>query len=173
MVQLLILLFKGEIIMTNINSQITDPKSRSILLVEDNPDDVELTLRALNRHNITNGIVVVNDGAEALEYIFGTGEYAGRDTSIMPVVIILDLKLPKVDGLEVLKRLRSDERTKLVPVVILTTSSEEQDLAQSYTNGANSYIRKPVDFDQFSEAVRQLKMYWVLLNEPPQITKLT
>lgn len=158
--------------MTNINSQVTDPESKSILLVEDNPDDVELTLRALNRHNITNGIVVANDGAEALEYIFGTGEYAGRDTSTMTVVVILDLKLPKVDGLEVLKRLRSDERTKFVPVVILTTSSEDQDLAQSYTNGANSYIRKPVDFEQFSEAVRQLKMYWVLLNEPPHITKL-
>ncbi len=159
--------------MTNISTQITDSESKSILLVEDNPDDVELTLRALNKHNITNGIVVVNDGAEALEYIFGTGEYAGRDISIMPVVIILDLKLPKVDGLEVLRRLRSDDRTKFVPVVILTTSNEEKDLAQSYTNGANSYIRKPVDFEQFSEAVRQLKMYWVLLNEPPRIPKLT
>ena len=159
--------------MTNINSGIVDSTSKSILLVEDNPDDVELTLRALQRNNITNGIVVANDGAEALDYLFGTGEYDGRDTRIMPVVIILDLKLPKVDGLEVLKRMRSDERTKFVPVVILTTSSEEQDLAQSYFNGANSYIRKPVDFGQFSEAVRQLKMYWVLLNEPPQLVKRT
>jgi len=151
----------------------TNVKSKMILLVEDNPDDVELTLRALKKHNVTNGIVVVNDGAEALDYLFGTGVYAGRDISIMPVVIILDLKLPKVDGLEVLKRLRSDVRTKFVPVVVLTTSSEDEDLAQSYANGANSYIRKPVDFDQFSEAVRQLKMYWVLLNEPLQVEKAT
>lgn len=153
--------------MTNVQSENINPQTKIILLVEDNPDDVELILRALKKNNVKNDIIVVNDGALALDYVFGTGAYAERDTSIMPVVIILDLKLPKVDGLEVLKRLRSNKQTKLIPVVVLTTSDEDQDLVQSYINGANSYIRKPVDFNQFSEAVRQLRMYWLLLNEPP------
>ncbi len=140
---------------------------RVILLVEDNPDDVELTLRSLKQNNITNEVVVAPDGAEALEYLFATGAYAGRDTSVMPAVILLDLKLPKVDGLEVLRRLRADERTKLLPVVILTSSKEEKDLVNSYSLGASSYVRKPVDFVQFSEAVKQLGLYWLLLNELP------
>ncbi len=140
---------------------------RIILLVEDNPDDVELTLRSLRQHNITNEVVVARDGAEALEYLFAAGAYAGRDTSIMPAVILLDLKLPKVAGLEVLQRLRADERTKLLPVVVVTSSMEERDMISSYSLGANSYVRKPVDFNQFSETVRQLGMYWLLLNEPP------
>ncbi len=138
-----------------------------ILLVEDNPDDVELTLRALRKNNVRNGVEVVKDGAEALDYLFCTGTYANRDTGILPVVVLLDLKLPKIDGLEVLKRLRSDERTKLLPVVILTSSDEEQDIVQGYNLGANSYVRKPIDFAKFCEAVRQLQMYWFLLNEPP------
>lgn len=138
-----------------------------ILLVEDNPDDVELTLRALKRNKVENGVEVVRDGAEALDFLFGTGAYADRDTGVMPVVILLDLKLPKIDGLEVLRRLRNDERTKFIPVVILTSSDEEQDIVQGYNLGANSYVRKPVDFDKFCEAVRQLKLYWFLLNEPP------
>jgi CheY-like chemotaxis protein len=136
-------------------------------LVEDNPDDVELTLRALRKHHVSNEIAVERDGADALDYLFGTGAYAGRDLSLMPAVIILDLKLPKVDGLEVLRRLRADERTRLLPVVIVTSSKEEQDLVSSYKLGASSYVRKPVDFVQFSEAVRQLGIYWLLLNEPP------
>ena len=140
---------------------------RIILLVEDNPDDVELTLRSLKKHNITNEVVVAHDGAEALEYLFATGSYAGRDMSIMPAVILLDLKLPKIDGLEVLRHLRADERTKLLPVVILTSSKEEKDMISGYSLGANSYVRKPVDFVQFSDAVRQLGLYWLLLNEPP------
>ncbi len=148
--------------MTNIDSQ-----KKTILLVEDKPDDVELTLRGLRKNNVVNEIVVAQDGAEALDYIFCTGAYAERDAKVMPVLILLDLKLPKIDGLEVLKRLRADNRTKLIPVVILTTSDEELDLVESYKNGANSYIRKPVDFVQFSEAVQQLKVYWLLLNECP------
>jgi CheY-like chemotaxis protein len=138
-----------------------------ILLVEDNPDDVELTLRALKKGNILNEVVVAHDGVEALDYLFGAGTYAGRDLSIMPTVILLDLKLPKIDGLEVLRRLRGDEQTRLLPVVILTSSKEEQDLIAGYKLGANSYIRKPVDFVQFTEAVHQLELYWLLLNEPP------
>jgi two-component system response regulator len=138
-----------------------------ILLVEDNADDEELTLRALKKNNIQNEVVVARDGVEALDYLFGTGAYAGRDTSNVPSVTLLDLKLPKVDGLEVLKRLRADERTKLLPVVILTSSKEEQDLLNGYKFGANSYIRKPVDFAQFMEAVRNLGLYWLLLNESP------
>jgi len=142
-------------------------KNRILLLVEDNPDDVELTLLALQKHNISNEVVVVRDGAEALDYLFATGAYADRDRSITPAVILLDLKLPKINGLEVLQRLRADERTKLLPVVILTSSKEEQDILNGYKLGANSYVRKPVDFDQFSDAVRQLGLYWLLLNEPP------
>jgi two-component system response regulator len=136
-----------------------------ILLVEDNPDDEELTLRALKKNNIQNDVVIARDGAEALDYLFGTGAYAGRDLSQMPSVTLLDLKLPKVDGLEVLKRIREHEQTKFLPVVILTSSKEEQDLIKGYSLGANSYIRKPVDFSQFIDAVRQLGLYWLLLNE--------
>ncbi|MBD2325858.1 response regulator [Alkalinema sp. FACHB-956] len=138
-----------------------------ILLVEDNPDDEALAIRALKRHHISNEIVVAHDGVEALDYLFGTGLYEGRDVNIKPTVILLDLKLPRINGLEVLRRLREDDRTKLLPVVVLTTSSEEQDLLNSYSLGCNSYIRKPVDFVQFSEAIRQLGMYWLLMNEPP------
>jgi two-component system response regulator len=137
-----------------------------ILLVEDNPDDEELTLRALKKNNITNKVVVARDGVEALDYLFGTGAHAGRDLHVMPEVVLLDLKLPKVDGFEVLRRLRADQRTKLLPVVILTTSNEEKDRLNGYHLGANSFVRKPVEFDQFIEAVRQLGMYWLLLNEP-------
>ncbi len=138
-----------------------------ILLVEDNEVDEELTLRALDTNKIKNEVVVARNGAEALDYLWGTGTYAGRDTSQMPHVILLDLKLPKIDGLEVLKRMRSDERTQLLPVVILTSSREQQDMVESYSLGANSYVRKPVDFDQFVEAIRQLGLYWLVLNEPP------
>ncbi len=140
---------------------------RIILLVEDSPDDEALTLRALTKNKIRNEVVVAHDGVEALDYLFATGAYAGRDTGILPMVILLDLKLPKIDGLEVLRRLRADERTKFTPVVVLTSSREEQDLINSYSFGCNSYIRKPVDFVQFVEAVRQLGLYWLVLNEPP------
>ena len=141
-----------------------------ILLVEDNPDDEMLTIRALKKNNILNEVVVARDGVQALDYLFARGEYEGRDISRQPQVILLDLKLPRVDGLEVLKTIRSDERTHLLPVVILTTSNEDRDLIASYELGANSYIRKPVDFDQFMEAVRQLGLYWLVLNEPPPAT---
>lgn len=143
--------------------------TKSILLVEDNPDDEALAIRAFQRHHIGNEIVVAHDGVEALDYLFGTGIYAGRDMSVKPTVVLLDLKLPRLDGIEVLRRIRSDERTKLLPVVVLTTSSEEQDMLDSYSLGCNSYIRKPVDFLQFSEAIRQLGMYWLLMNEPPPV----
>lgn len=136
-----------------------------ILLVEDNPDDEALTIRALKKNNIANRVEVARDGVQALDYLFGTGTHDGRDASHLPQIVLLDLKLPKVDGLEVLKRIRSDDRTKFVPVTILTSSKEEQDLITSYASGANSYIRKPVDFTQFTEAVRQLGMYWLVLNE--------
>jgi CheY-like chemotaxis protein len=142
---------------------------KTILLVEDNPDDEALAIRALKRHHISNKIVVAHDGVEALDYLFGKGIHAGRDISVKPTVILLDLKLPRIDGLEVLRRLREDDRTKLLPVVVLTTSSEEQDMLDSYSLGCNSYIRKPVDFLQFSEAIRQLGMYWLLMNEPPPL----
>jgi two-component system response regulator len=138
-----------------------------ILLVEDNPDDELLALRALRKNNVTNEVVVAHDGVEALDYLFASGPHEGRDTSTMPRLILLDLKLPKVDGLEVLKRLRSDERTKLLPVVILTSSSERKDMLDGYGLGANSYIRKPINFEQFVRAVEQLKLYWLGLNEAP------
>jgi two-component system response regulator len=142
---------------------------KTILLVEDNPDDEMLTLRAFRKRKVANEIVVAHDGVEALDYLFGTGAHQGRDTSVMPSVVLLDLKLPKIDGLEVLKRMRADERTRLLPVVVLTSSREEQDIVTSYSLGANSYIRKPVDFDKFIEAVDYLGLYWLLLNEvPPQ-----
>ena len=141
--------------------------SKVILLVEDNPDDEALTLRALKKNNIGNDVVIARDGAEALDYLFGAGAYAGRDMSVMPAITLLDLKLPKVDGLEVLRRLRANNRTSLLPVVILTSSKEEQDLLNGYKLGANSYIRKPVNFGQFVEAVRQLGLYWLVLNESP------
>ncbi len=140
---------------------------KMILLVEDNRDDEALTLRALRKNRITNEVVVVRDGAEALEYLFGTGRYEGRDTTVMPDLILLDLKLPKVDGLEVLRRLRADQGTRPLPVVILTSSTEEQDVLKGYGLGANSYIRKPVDFDEFTEAARQLGVYWLVLNQGP------
>jgi two-component system, response regulator len=136
-----------------------------ILLVEDNPDDEALTLRALKKNNIKNEVIVAHDGAEALGYLFGTGMYAGRDTQVMPQVILLDLKLPKVDGFEVLRKMRSDPRTKLLQVVILTSSNEELDRINGYDLGANSYIRKPVEFNGFIEAVRQLGLYWLILNQ--------
>ena len=144
---------------------------KSILLVEDNPDDEALTLRALKKNNILNPVTVVRDGAEALDYLFCQGAYAGRDASKQPAVILLDLKLPKIDGLEVLKRLRADARTRLLPVVILTSSKEEQDLVNGYSLGANSYIRKPVDFTQFMEAIRQVGLYWLMMNEPPPLKR--
>jgi two-component system response regulator len=144
--------------------------NKIILLVEDNPDDEALTLRALEKNNIMNKVVVAHDGVEALDYLFGEGSYAGRDSGVMPEVILLDLKLPKIDGLEVLRRIRADRRTKLLPVVILTSSKEERDMIEGYSRGANSYIRKPVDFVQFGEAVQQLGLYWLVLNvAPPKV----
>ena len=141
-------------------------KSKMILLVEDNPSDVGLTQRALAKSRIANELVVVEDGQEALDYLFGQGPYAGREAGEVPALVLLDLKLPGVDGLEVLRQIRADPRTRRLPVVILTTSKEEQDVAQSYDLGANSYIRKPVDFTQFAQAVAHLGLYWLVLNEP-------
>ena len=141
--------------------------NKIILLVEDNPDDEALTLRALKKNNIMNDVVVARDGAEALDYLFGTGTHAGRDVSDQPQIVLLDLKLPKLDGLEVLRRMRADARTRLQPVAVLTTSNEDRDILSSYELGANSYIRKPVDFEQFMEAVRQLGLYWLVLNVAP------
>lgn len=138
-----------------------------ILLVEDNPDDEALTLRALTKANVRNAVVVARDGVEALDYLFATGAHAGRDRRQVPELVLLDLKLPKVDGLEVLRRLRADADTRLLPVVILTSSNEERDLIDGYSLGANSYVRKPVDFGQFAEAVRQLGLYWLVVNQPP------
>ena len=140
--------------------------NRPILLVEDNPDDEALTLRAFNKNRIGNQVVVARDGVEALDYLFGNGHHAGRDLSVQPAVVLLDLKLPRIDGLEVLRRIRASERTSLMPVVILTTSKEQQDIYEGYSLGANSYIRKPVDFEKFIQAVGQLGLYWLVLNEP-------
>lgn len=142
---------------------------RYILLVEDNPDDEELTLLSLRKNNLAHEIVVVRDGVEAIEFLFGTGQYTGRDLSRTPTVILLDLKLPKLDGLGVLKRLRADERTRMLPVVVLTSSSQDADVIASYNLGANSYVRKPVEFGSFVEAVSNLGLYWVLLNRPPPL----
>lgn len=141
---------------------------KRILLVEDNPDDVKLTLHAMGKNKIINEIVVVNDGPEALDYLFGRGKYKDRDLSDKPQVILLDLKLPKIDGLEVLKRIRNDKRTRFLPVVVLTSSKEEKDIVESYKFGASSYVRKPVDFEQFSKAVKELSLYWLVLNEVPE-----
>jgi len=142
-------------------------KDKVILLVEDNPDDVKLTLRALKKSNILNEVVVASDGVKALDYLFGTGEYSDRDTRNAPQVILLDLNMPRLGGIEVLQRMRADERTKLLPVVVLTTSNEDADRIDSYRLGANSYVRKPVDFDQFAKAVQQLGLYWLVLNDGP------
>lgn len=143
---------------------------QTVLLVEDNPDDVELTLRAFKKNNLLNEVVVASDGVEALDYLFGTGAYAGRDPSKLPQLVLLDLKLPRIDGLEVLRRIRGDASTQFLPVVVLTSSKEEQDMVRSYSLHANSYIRKPVNFDRFIEAVRQLGFYWLILNESPPVT---
>lgn len=139
----------------------------TILLVEDNPDDVDLTLHAFQKHKMANDVIVAGDGAEALDYLFGTGAYAGRDPNETPALILLDLQLPRIGGLDVLRKVRADERTKRVPVVIMTTSDEEDDIANGYDRGANSYLRKPVDFTEFMNSVKQLEMYWLVLNTPP------
>jgi len=140
---------------------------KTILLVDDNPDDVFLTQRALKKCNIAGEIVVANDGSEALDYLFGTGKYSGRDLSQMPASTLLDLKMPRISGIEVLRRLRENPRTRLLPVVILTTSREETDILQCYSSGCNAYVRKPVDFEKFAEAIKQLAIFWMVLNETP------
>ena len=145
--------------------------TKKILLVEDNPSDVGLTRRALERSHVTNELVVVEDGQDALDYLFGSGAHAGRDASDLPALVLLDLKLPRVAGLEVLRRIRADERTRRLPVVILTSSTEEKDVAAGYDNGGNSYIRKPVDFEQFASAIQQAGLYWLVLNEPPPVRR--
>lgn len=142
-------------------------KEVEILLVEDNPNDAELAIRALKKHNLANNVHVVKDGVEALDFVFGTGSYADRDVNDKPKVVFLDLKLPKVDGLDVLRKIKSDERTKTIPVVVLTSSTEERDIIESYQLGVNSYIVKPIDFDKFVDAVSELGLYWLLLNQPP------
>jgi two-component system response regulator len=142
-------------------------RSRVILLVEDNPNDVELTLRAFQKSNVTDEIVVVRDGEQAIHYLFSTGPHAGRDPMMLPHVVLLDMKLPKIDGLGVLRRMRADERTRRLPVVMLTSSKEESDVASSYDLGANSFVRKPVDFGKFVDAARHLGIYWLIMNEPP------
>lgn len=142
-------------------------RDETILLVEDNPDDVELTMRAFRKNKIANNVVVARDGVEALDYAFGRGSYVGRNTADTPRLVLLDLKMPRMDGFRVLEHLRADERTRLTPVVILTSSKEDQDLISSYKSGANSYVRKPVDFNEFLEAVRQIGLYWLLINESP------
>ncbi len=140
-------------------------EDRNILLVEDNPDDVDLTLRALKKNNIKSKVIIAKDGVEALDYLHGTGMHAGRDTKDQPVIVMLDLKLPKISGMEVLRDIRQNERTSLIPVVILTSSTEKKDMVEGYKLGANSYIRKPVDFEQFAEAIKLLGLYWTLYNE--------
>lgn len=144
-------------------------EDKLILLVEDNPDEEALALRALSDNGFVSEVVVARDGAEALDFLFGTGAYAGRDTTVMPTVTLLDLRLPKIDGLEVLQRIRADDRTKLLPVVTLTSSDEQRDIITSYEAKVNSYVRKPVSFTAFTEAVRQLGVYWMQINEPPRI----
>ena len=141
-------------------------RSNIILLVEDNPDDVELTLRAFRTSKILNEIVIASDGVEALDYLLATGAHAGRDRKLLPEVVLLDLKLPKISGLDVLKRMRAEEKTRRIPVVVLTSSNEERDILSSYDLGANSFVRKPVDFAQFVEAARQLGLYWLVINQP-------
>lgn len=145
----------------------TEKQAIEILLVEDNPNDIELEMRAFKKHNLANKVFAVKDGAEALDYLFGTGAYRGRDLTENPKVILLDLKLPKVDGLEVLRRIKADARTKAIPVVILTSSKEERDLAECYELGVNSYITKPIEFDQFVQVAAELGLYWLLLNKLP------
>jgi two-component system response regulator len=140
---------------------------KTIMLVEDNPDDEELTLRALRKASIANDVFVARDGREALDFLFGTGQHAGREPLTMPAVVLLDLKLPKLDGIDVLQRMRADPRTRLVPVVVLTSSSEDEDMLRSYQSGANSYVRKPIEFSEFAHAVTQLGMYWMLINQTP------
>ncbi len=144
-------------------------EEKIILLVEDNPNDVELTKRALTKNKVLNKVIVAEDGVEALDYLFGTGSYEGKEPNPLPTIVLLDLKLPRVDGLEVLKAIRENKRTKHLPVVILTSSKEDHDLLESYDLGCNSYIRKPVDFVQFSEAIQHLGLYWLVLNEPPPV----
>ena len=144
---------------------------QTILLVEDNPKDEELTLRALRKNKISNEVTVARDGAEALDYLFARGAHAGRDPLVLPQLVLLDLKLPKLDGFEVLRQVRAQETTRLLPVVILTTSNEERDRLAGYRNGANSYVRKPIDFNEFIEAVRQLGLYWLILNQPPPVPR--
>lgn len=144
-------------------------KDKIILLVEDNPDDVDLTIRAFKKNNIKNEVIVTHDGTEALDYLSGSGKFAGRDTAIMPILILLDIQLPKMNGHEVLRKIRENEKTKLIPVVILTSSKEKNDLQSSYKNGCNSYVQKPVDFAEFNQAIQNLGIYWLLLNEPPPI----
>jgi CheY-like chemotaxis protein len=146
-------------------------EEKMILLVEDNPDDVALTIRALKKNNILNKLIVAKDGVEALDYLFGTGVHSGRNVKELPIIILLDLKLPKIDGMEVLKRIRQNELTHLLPVVILTSSAEDNDKINGYTLGCNSYIRKPVDFAQFTEAIKALGLYWLIWNEPPPVVK--
>ena len=157
----------SDLLLHTLKARMDNMDKKVILLVEDNPDDEALTLRALKRDRFLNEVVVVRNGLEALDYLFATGAYAERDMRVMPEIILLDLKLPKMDGLEVLRRIRADDRTRLLPVVILTSSDEERDVIEGYKLGANSYVRKPVDFTRFAEAVRQLKLYWLVLNEFP------
>ncbi len=148
-------------------------KDKCIFLVEDSPRDEELVLRALRKNNIKNEVVLARDGAEALDYLFATGAHAGRNSADLPTVVLMDINLPKIDGIEVLRRLRADQRTKLLPVVILTSSNEEKDRLAGYISGANSFVRKPIEFTEFSEAIRQLGLYWLILNEPPPPTGWT
>lgn len=149
----------------------SDVKEVEILLVEDNPTDAELCIRALKKSNLANSLVWVKDGAEALDFLFATGAYAGRDVTMPPKVVLLDLRLPKVDGMEVLRRVKADERTRAVPVVVLTSSKEDRDVAESYKFGVNSYISKPVEFDAFAKTVSELGLYWLLVNRPPVISR--